>query len=106
MGHIRTILRAHTTPSTRALRAIAAAAVGSVACSLIVPSEPEVIHCRERGAVGAPACPANFVCADEICDACADREACGDTVDNDCDGLIDDGCLLGAGGEAGATASR
>ncbi|HEU5075548.1 MAG TPA: hypothetical protein VFU02_15255 [Polyangiaceae bacterium] len=110
MRYFESILPAGTTRSNRTLRAIAAAAGASVACSLVVPSEPEVIHCRERGAVGAPACPANFVCADGICDACADREACGDAVDNDCDGRIDDGCPRageqGAGGEAGAPASR
>ena len=89
------------------LRALGAAGAGaSVACSLIVPSEPEVIHCRDRGAIGAPACPANFVCADGICDACAAREACGDAVDNDCDGVIDDSCPGGSGGEAGAPPSR
>lgn len=79
------------------------------ACSLVVPSEPEVIHCRDRGAVGAPACPANFVCADGVCDACSEQEACGDAVDNDCDGKVDDGCPVrpaGAGGEAGAPPSR
>lgn len=80
-----------------------------VACSLVVPPEPEVIYCRDHGAVGVPACPANFVCADGVCDACAGREACGDAVDNDCDGTVDDGCPMrptGAGGEAGAPPSR
>lgn len=87
---------------------VAAAAAAAVACSLVVPSEPEVIYCRQHGAVGAPACPANFVCADGICDACAEREACGDAVDNDCDGVIDDGCPVarGGGGEAGGPPSR
>ncbi|HEY6722929.1 MAG TPA: hypothetical protein VI197_02825 [Polyangiaceae bacterium] len=94
-------------PLSCTLRALGAAATAaSVACSLIVPADPQVIHCRERGAVGAPACPANFVCADGICDACAEHEACSDAVDNDCDGVVDDGCLAGAGGEAGAPPSR
>jgi len=83
-------------------------ALGSAGCSVIVPDEPEVIYCKERGAIGAPACPANFVCADGVCGACAEREACGDRVDNDCDGFIDDACprSVGAGGEAGAATSR
>jgi len=77
-------------------------ALGCAACSLIVPAEPEVIYCKNRGSVGAPACPARFVCADGVCDACTDRDACGDAVDNDCDGVTDDGCP-GAAGQAGAS---
>ena len=87
--------------------------IGNAGCSLIVPEEPDVIYCKERGAIGAPACPANFVCADGICGACAEREACGDGVDNDCDGFIDDACprsgsggSAGGQGEAGAPPSR
>lgn len=99
-------------PQLRSLVLLASIA-GSVAgagagCSVIVPEEPEVIYCKESGAIGAPACPANFVCADGVCGACAEREACGDGVDNDCDGFIDDGCprSVGDGGEAGAPTSR
>lgn len=78
-----------------------AVAVG--ACSLIVPSEPEVIYCTDFGRVGPPACPPHFVCARGVCDACADKEACWDGVDNDCNGYVDDGCPreTGTAGQAG-----
>ena len=79
-------------------------ALGCAACSLIVPAEPELIYCKDRGSIGAPACPAGFVCADGICDACSERDACGDGVDNDCDGSVDDGCPPADTGEAGAPA--
>lgn len=70
-------------------------------CSLLIPAEPEVVYCRDSGHIGAPACEANHVCADGICQQCSVREACGDNVDNDCDGEIDDECPLHEGGNAG-----
>lgn len=78
------------------------------ACSLIVPSEPAVIYCKTDGYIGPPACPARFVCARGVCDACASREACRDGVDNDCNGLVDDGCAgeTSNAGQAGQTGAR
>ncbi len=62
------------------------------ACSLMVPAEPDVVYCRDEGRVGAPACRANHVCADGVCEQCLPSEVCGDGVDNDCNGGADDGC--------------
>ena len=82
--------------------------IGSTACSHIVSSEPEVIYCKEIGHIGSPACRANYICADGVCEACSAIDACGDAVDNDCNGVVDDRCahynpgFAGQAGQAGA----
>jgi hypothetical protein len=69
---------------------------------MLIPSEPEVVYCKQMGHIGTPACRSNHICADGICEACMAAEACGDGIDNDCNGVIDDGCSRGAAGGAGA----
>jgi hypothetical protein len=88
----------------RLLRASAAACLVSFAgCSFWVSSEPEQVGCMQEGKVGPPACDMGFICAHESCVRCAARELCGDSVDNDCNGRVDDGCsnVSGGGGSAG-----
>jgi hypothetical protein len=76
-------------------------------CSLWVSSEPEQIGCVDEGKLGPPACDVGFICAHQSCVACGLRELCGDGVDNDCNGKIDDGCpnVSAGGGSAGTPSS-
>jgi hypothetical protein len=88
----------------RLLRAsIAAGLFGIVGCSLVVSSEPQDIGCSVEGALGPPACDDGFICASGGCVRCAATEVCGDGVDNDCNGRIDDRCpnVSGGAGSAG-----
>ena len=77
--------------------------LGMVSCSLWVSSEPEEIGCVDEGKLGPPACDEGFICAHQSCVKCGARELCGDAVDNDCNGKIDDGCphVSAGGGSAG-----
>jgi hypothetical protein len=74
---------------------------------VLVPSELDSIHCRDAGAIGPPACPAAHVCVREVCEACGAEDFCGDGIDNDCNGGVDDlGCATNDGGsESGAVDS-
>ena len=88
----------------RLLRVSAAACLFGIAgCSFWVSSEPEQIGCTEEGKLGPPACDTGFICAHQSCVRCGVRELCGDSVDNDCNGRIDDGCsnVSAGGGSAG-----
>lgn len=67
--------------------------VGS--CSLLVDSELERMHCKDENAIGPPACDPGQVCGDGVCLACATIDACGDGVDNDCNGEVDQRCPVG-----------
>jgi hypothetical protein len=53
-------------------------------------------------------CPSSEICVASQCIACRSREICGNGIDDDCNGLKDDGCGVsatgGAGGVAGASA--
>ena len=87
----------------RVLRAsVATALLGVAGCSLWVSSEPEQIGCADEGKLGPPACDDGFLCAHQSCVHCAANEICGDAVDNDCNGKVDDGCssVSGGGGSA------
>ena len=77
--------------------------LGIAGCSLWVSSEPEQIGCEDEGKLGPPACGTGFICAHQACVRCSERESCGDNVDNDCNGRIDDGCsnVSGGGGNGG-----
>ncbi len=72
-------------------------------CSLLIDGEIERVRCEAEGAVGPPACEVGQVCGLGLCRECAAQEACGDGVDNDCSGAIDEGCAdpSAAAGAAG-----
>jgi hypothetical protein len=67
-------------------------------CTLLVTGELDDVACVDRGKVGPPACAVGFFC-DGRCRACASRDLCGDGLDNDCNGRVDDHC----GAEGGAS---
>jgi hypothetical protein len=91
--------------SVFALRRVATLCVlSSAACSLLVDSEPGTIFCRDAGHIGPPACDPGAICASGRCERCADRDACGDEVDNDCNGHIADGCPEDGGSEPSGAA--
>lgn len=76
-----------------------------VGCSVMVPSTlDEGVRCNDDGTIGAPACAPAEVCAHGLCTACRTTEACADGVDNDCNGMIDDGCPDAGGSDGGALA--
>lgn len=82
----------------RALTALGLAlVVGVFSCSLTVSEFDPEVRCSNEGVIGPPACEPGFVCGRGRCRACSRVEACGDRVDNDCSGAVDDGC----GGEGG-----
>lgn len=83
---------------------LASVALGS-ACSTVVPDEFARVRCSAEGQVGPPACEAGEVCGAGVCTTCAEREACGDGVDNDCNGQVDDGCDSG-GADSRCCSSR
>ncbi len=72
--------------------AIALALVLGGGCSLIVPSTLDHVKCSKPGAIGPPDCGPGQVCGAGQCVACQTVDACGDGVDNDCNGVVDDGC--------------
>ncbi len=51
--------------------------------------------------MGAPACDPGQRCLDHLCTQCASQELCGNGVDDDCNGRIDDRCA-----DAGPWGSR
>jgi hypothetical protein len=74
----------------------------AIGCSLVVPAELDQIRCSQPGAVGPPACDPGFVCAQGVCQSCLQFEICGDGIDNDCNGGIDDGCATAGSSGFGA----
>jgi hypothetical protein len=73
-------------------------------CQLLIDSDLGELSCEQEGVVGPPACRSGELCQDGKCVECQSRERCGDELDNDCDGEVDDACPAsgGAGGSAGA----
>ena len=69
-------------------------------CSTIVMSVDNV-RCTDEGRIGPPACDSGWFCGYGRCRTCDPKEACKDRLDNDCNGLTDDGCA-GAGGSTSA----
>lgn len=77
------------------------------ACSLFVEQEIKNVRCRDTGRIGPPACDSGQICGQGRCHVCETRELCGDGFDNDCNGLVEEGCGVwsstgGAGGETNA----
>lgn len=66
-------------------------------CSMIVSSSLENVRCTEPGQVGPPACEAGWFCGMGRCRPCQSGESCGDRMDNDCNGRVDDGCPTDGG---------
>ena len=75
-----------------------------VSCELMVGSDVDRVECEQEGMVGPPACRTGESCQQGVCRPCLTQERCGDGLDNDCDGAIDDGCDPD-GGSGGAAAA-
>lgn len=73
-----------------------------IQCSMLVSSSLENVRCSQSGQVGPPACEAGWFCGRGRCRQCQASEACGDQLDNDCNGRVDDGCKGDAGSLAEA----
>jgi hypothetical protein len=70
-------------------------------CEAIVPADvADPLHCTEEGRVGPPACRAGQYCRASACTACLPGEICGDGIDDDCDGRVDQGCSDGGAPDA------
>ncbi len=76
------------------------------ACSLLVHDDLGQVRCEAEGVIGPPACPVGNVCGLGRCRECQPVDACGDGVDNDCSGEIDQGCEVGGAGESGGSGRR
>jgi hypothetical protein len=61
-------------------------------CQVLVSAELDVVRCEQEGTVGAPACPEGESCQGGVCVGCSATDLCGDGIDNDCDGEMDEGC--------------
>jgi hypothetical protein len=81
----------------RALIVIAAVAAG---CSLLVDENIDHVPCGSEGAIGPPACDVGEICVQKRCFECIATDVCGDGVDNDCTGTVDQDC--GSAGAAGS----
>ena len=82
----------------RSLVVLLAVAVG---CTLLVDENIDDVRCATEGAIGPPACDVGQICAQGRCHACLATDVCGDSVDNDCTGEVDQGCADGGAGGAG-----
>lgn len=79
-----------------------AAALLPTSCSLVVSSELSDVRCTAEGSVGPPACDVGQFCGAGSCVDCGSVEVCGDGLDDDCDGVADDGCGDGGNVDIGA----
>ena len=90
----------------RALLAIIALLGAGAQCSLLVEQDLRELGCADEGVIGAPACNSAEICAVGRCRACSAQEICGDQIDNDCNGRVEDRCssdMTGGVGGEGAT---
>ena len=76
---------------------------GLASCEIAVPSTLSSVGCRDEGRFGPPVCPSSEICVASQCIACRSHEICGNGIDDDCNGVKDDGC--GAAGASAAGAS-
>lgn len=72
-------------------------------CSLMVPDSIDDLACAANGVVGPPACPDGQFCSNKVCKACHAADRCGDGIDDNCNGVIDDGCPTGGSAGDGGT---
>jgi hypothetical protein len=93
-----------TRRSSRARHCGALLACIMTSCQLMVGSDIDRVECEQEGVVGPPACREGESCQQGVCRPCLTQERCGDGLDNDCDGAIDDGCDPDSGSGAAAAA--
>ena len=71
-------------------------APGTPTCVPVEPVEPECVTAADCTGASPLLCIGAWACVEEACvwqcGSCGDTEVCGDGVDNDCDGVVDNGC--------------
>ncbi|HOT10449.1 MAG TPA: hypothetical protein PK710_11795, partial [Polyangiaceae bacterium] len=71
-------------------------------CQLFVQSDLDKVYCEQEGVIGPPACPSGASCQRGQCVMCSNAETCGDGIDNNCNGLRDEGCEDAGSGDGDA----
>jgi len=83
------------------MRSVVLLLLAAVGCSLLVDDNVEEVPCEGEGTIGPPACDLGEICAQRRCLTCLAVDVCGDAVDNDCSGEVDQGCAVGGAGGSG-----
>jgi hypothetical protein len=68
------------------------ALLAPLGCSLLVDGDIDEVKCSAEGSIGAPACDVGEICAEGRCRDCLSTDVCGDLIDNDCSGQVDQDC--------------